>query len=99
MARIVKKKRRRLSFRGFAIIAFSFSLVCWLISSLLINTLNTSLAMKIQTMNEELSTLKSQNQNLNYEIQSLVNKDRVYAVAQAADLNQVTDNIISVAGD
>lgn len=55
--------------------------------------------MKIQTMNEELSTLKSQNQNLNYEIQSLVNKDRVYAVAQAADLNQVTDNIISVAGD
>lgn len=55
--------------------------------------------MKIQKMTEELETLKSNNQNLNYEIQSLVNKDRVYAIAQTANLNQVTENIISVNGD
>ena len=99
MAKIVKKKRRKLSLRGIALVSLSFSMICWLISSLLINTLNTSLAMKIQTMNEELTLLKNENQNLNYEIQSLVNKDRVYELAQAAELDQFTDNIISVVGD
>ena len=99
MAKIVKKKRRRLSFNGFAIILFSFSLLAWLASSLLVNTLNVRLTMKIQTMNEELTVLKSQNQSLTYEISNLESKDRVYAAAAAADLDQVSDNIISVAGE
>ena len=96
MAKIVKKKRRRLSFNGIAIIFFSLAVISWLITSLLVNTLNTSLTMKIQKMREEAEMLKSINQTLNYEIQSLENKDRVYAVAQAAQLDQVTENIISV---
>lgn len=96
MAKIVKKKRRRLSFNGIAIIFFSLAVISWLITSLLVNTLNTSLTMKIQKMSEEAEMLKSINQTLNYEIQSLENKDRVYAVAQAAQLDQVTENIISV---
>ena len=50
-------------------------------------------------MNEELSVLKSQNQSLSYEISSLENKDRVFAAAVAADLDQVSDNIISVSGE
>ena len=99
MAKIVKKKRRRLSFNGFAIILFSFSLLAWLASSLLVNTLNARLTMKIQTMNEELTVLKSQNQSLTYEISNLESKDRVYAAAAAANLDQVSDNIISVAGE
>ena len=96
MAKIIKKKRRRLSFNGIAIIFFSLAVISWLITSLLVNTLNTSLTMKIQKMSEEAEMLKSINQTLNYEIQSLENKDRVYAVAQAAQLDQVTENIISV---
>ena len=50
-------------------------------------------------MNEELALLKSQNQSLTYEIASLENKDRVFAAAAAADLDQVSDNIISVTGE
>ena len=96
MAKIVKKKRRKLSFNGIAIIFFSLAVSSWLMTSLLVNTLNTSLTMKIQKMSEEAEMLKSINQTLNYEIQSLENKDRVYAVAQAAQLDQVTENIISV---
>lgn len=96
MAKIVKKKRRKLSFNGIAIIFFSLAVISWLITSLLVNTLNTSLTMKIQKMSEEAEMLKSINQTLNYEIQSLENKDRVYVVAQAAQLDQVTENIISV---
>ena len=99
MAKIVKKKRRRLSLNGIAIILFSFSLIACLASSLLVNTMNTKLTMKIQTMNEELTVLKSQNQSLTYEISNLENKDRVFAAATAANLDQVSDNIISVSGE
>ena len=55
--------------------------------------------MKIQAMNEELVALRSANQTLSYEINNLENKDRIYAVAEAADLDQVSDNIISVTGE
>lgn len=99
MAKIVKKKRRKLSLFGLAIVLFSFSLIAWLISSLLVNTVNTNLTMHIQEMNEELADLKGKNQTLSFEISNLENKDRVFAAAEAANLNQVSDNIISVTGD
>ncbi len=99
MAKIVKKKRRRLSFNGIAIIMFTISFVVFMISNLLINTINTNLTIKIQKMTDELNTLKNDNQNLNFEIQSLENKDRVYVIAQAANMNQTQDNIVSVTGD
>ena len=81
---------------GIAIIAFSLSLLCWLGSCLIVNTVNTSLTMKIQAMNQELAVLKNQNQSLTYEISNLGNKDRVYAAAEAANLGQVNENIISI---
>ncbi|MCR4855664.1 MAG: hypothetical protein K5908_05795 [Erysipelotrichaceae bacterium] len=99
MAKIVKRRKRRLSFNGFAIILFTFSLFAWLASSLLVNTMNTKLTMKIQTMNEEVTVLKSQNQTLTYEISNLESKDRIYAAASAANLDQLSDNIISVNGE
>ncbi|MBQ2231971.1 MAG: hypothetical protein II423_00935 [Erysipelotrichaceae bacterium] len=63
------------------------------------NTMNAKLTMKIQTMNEELAVLKTQNQTLSFEISNLENKDRVFAAATAANLDQVSDNIISVSGE
>ena len=60
---------------------------------------NTELTIKIQKMTDELNTLKNDNQNLNFEIQSLENKDRVYVIAQAANMNQTQDNIVSVIGE
>ena len=99
MAKLVKKKRRRLSLNGIAIILFTFALFSWLVSSLLVNTANTRLTMKIQTMNEELAILKAQNQTLNYEISNLESKERIYAAAAEANLDQYPDNIISIAGE
>ncbi|MBQ2505349.1 MAG: hypothetical protein II526_03185, partial [Erysipelotrichaceae bacterium] len=64
-----------------------------------VNTMNAKLTMKIQTMNEELAVLKTQNQTLSFEISNLENKDRVFAAATAANLDQVSDNIISVSGE
>ncbi len=94
-----RKKRRKLRLNVFAVLLFSASLIAWLISSLLINTYNARLAMKIQKMNDELVSLKAENQSLTYEISNLENKDRVYAAAEAADLSQLGDNIISIPGE
>jgi len=88
-----------LNFTGIAAVIFTVSLFVGITMNLLINTVNTSLTMKIQAMNEELVALRSANQTLSYEINNLENKDRIYAVAEAADLDQVSDNIISVAGE
>lgn len=99
MARIVKKKKRKININGFAGIIFTISLFAWLISSLLINTINTSLTMKIQHMQEEVDALIIENQALVYEINTLENKERIYALAQEAHLSQDSNNIIAVAGD
>ncbi|MBO4358645.1 MAG: hypothetical protein IKX97_03880 [Erysipelotrichaceae bacterium] len=99
MARIVRRKRRKLNLSGLATVLFTFSLIAQLATSLLVNTINTSLAMRIQAMNEEIAILKTENQNLTYEINTLENKDRIYEIAEQANLYQDSDNIIAVAGD
>ena len=99
MAKIVKKKRRRLRLQGIAILFFSFALLAWLATTLFVNTRNASLTVKIQKMNDELAELNKENQTLNFEIQSLENKDRIYEVAQTANMDQIEDNIISIIGE
>lgn len=99
MAKIVKRKRRKLKLQGFAIILFSVALLSWLGTTLFVNTINASLTMKIQKLNDELATLTEQNQTLNFEIQNLENKDRIYEVAQTANMDQTQDNIISILGE
>lgn len=99
MAKIVKKKRRKLKLQGFAILFFSFSFIAWLGTTLFVNTINASLTMKIQKLNDELTALTEENQTLNFEIQSLENKDRIYQVAQTANMDQIQDNIISIVGE
>jgi len=98
MAKIVKRRRRKLRLQGFAILFFSFALIGWLGTTLFVNTINTSLTMKIQSMQEELDQLTNDNQTLSFEIQNLESKDRIYEVAKTADMNQVEDNIISIIG-
>lgn len=99
MAKIVKKKKRKMTFIAKACIFFLFSLVCMLGSSLYVGTMNASLSIKIQKMNNEIASLKMENQNLSIEIQTLQNKERVYTIAQDAGMDQNQDNIISVRED
>lgn len=99
MAKIVKGKRRKLRLRGLALILLTFSLLASLTATLYTNTTNAKLTMKIQEMNEELNELQNQNQSLNFEIQTLQNKDRVFEIASGANMNQIADNIISIVGE
>lgn len=99
MARIVNKRRRKVNVQGLIIVTFTFVLIGWLATVLFVNTMNASLTMKIQQLNDELAVLTNENQTLNFEIQSLENKDRIYEVAQTANMNQVQSNIISIVGE
>lgn len=49
-------------------------------------------------MQEEVDRLKVENQSLRYDINTLGNKERIYALAEEADLYQDSDNIIAVTG-
>ena len=93
MARIVNKKRRKLKKEFVFITVF---LLAYFGVVLFTNTLNTNLTMKIQKINEEIELITKENKTLNYEIQNLENKYRVYEIAQTADMGQINDNIISV---
>ena len=99
MAKIIKRKRRKLSLMGFSLVLFTASLVAWLLTSLFINTTNSSLTIKIQKMNEEIASIKDENKNLNIEIQTLGNKDRVYVIAQESNMFLDNNNIIPVSGE
>lgn len=99
MKKSAKRKKRRIRLKGLAIVVFVCSFVLWLATTLFVNTLEVSLTMKIQKLNEELESLTKENQTLNFEIQSLENKDRIYEVAQTANMNQIQDNIISIVGE
>lgn len=96
MAKLVKKKRRRLSFVSKCSLFLTFMLLVWLGESIVIGSRNTNLTIEIQNMTSEVNALKADNQSLSIEIQSLQNKDRIYTMAADAGLEQIQSNIISV---
>lgn len=99
MAKLVKGNKRRLRSEVIAFAFLSLCTIAFVLVSLFVNSQNNKLIIRIQELNSELETLKGENQSLNFEIQSLENKDRVYVIAQAANLSQVQDNIVSVLGE
>ena len=99
MAKIVKRKKRRLRIEGLAKLLLSIAIIAWISTSLFVNTKNAELTVKIQKMNEELASLAQENQSLSFEIQTLESKDRIYEVAQTANMDQIQDNIISIIGE
>ena len=100
MAKLVKKKgRRKLSLIGFSIVFLFSSIILLVLSSLFTSTINTNLTIKIQKLNEEIATIQSENNTLNIEIQSLENKDRVFVIAEASNLDLNNSNVIAVMGE
>ena len=92
----LRKKKRKLRVVIRRTIFVSIVLVCLLYASVLVGSINTSLSIEIQKMNAEIEDYKSENQQLNIEIQSLQNKDRIYTIASENGLVQSQDNIVSL---
>ena len=98
MAKIRRRKRKTNKLGRFAVLIFTLSLITLLATSLFVGTYNTNLTMEIQNMTSQIDSLKAENEKINIEISSLENKDRVYAMANDAGLDQNQDNIISIQG-
>lgn len=96
---VKQKKKKKLKLSVVAKIMLTTALLGTLYCQLYVNTQNASLIIKIQELNLEVEKLQAENQSLNFEIQSLENKDRVYQIAQTAQMDQVANNIISIIGE
>lgn len=94
MAKLVKKRRDMFLVRCTAV--FTFAMMIWLFSCIVIASYNTNLTIDIQKIENEVELMKAENQQLNIDIQTLQNKDRVYTIASNSGLTQSQDNIISV---
>lgn len=95
MPKIVKKKRRR-SIINLGPALLTVMLLVWTFVSIYIGSKDTTITVDIQNMNSQVASLKSENQKLTIEIQTLQNKDRIYTIAKDAGLNQNQDNVISI---
>lgn len=96
MAKIKKAKKRKLRFEVLSFFICVVACSLWLLSTLFVGTINTSLTMEIQNKTNEINLLKGENKDLNIEIQTLQNKDRVYVLAQSAGLDQNQENIVAI---
>lgn len=92
----IRKRRRKVRFEGVCLLFFALMFIIWLASALFVNTINASLTIEIQNKTNEINLLKNENKDLNIEIQTLQNKDRVYLLAQTAGLDQNQDNIVAL---
>ena len=97
MAKIVKKKRKRiLRIERLAMALFIIAITAVLFSSLFIRTQKNYLTIQIEDLKAECSSLEEENAQLNIEINSLISADRVYEIAANNGLSQDTSSVISV---
>lgn len=96
MAKYIRKRRRKVKFELKCFTVLFVVSLCWLAVSIIVGSKNTNLTIEIQQMSNELAALKADNQQLNIEIQTLQNKDRIYTMAADAGLVQNQNNIVSI---
>lgn len=95
MAKIVTKKRK-IRYEGVIILLFVFSVTVNLFSALFINSINNNLTIQVQKKEASIKALISENETISVNIKELVNKDRVFAVAENNDMSIEQSNVIAI---
>lgn len=95
MAKIVTKKRK-IRYEGVIILLFIFSVTVNLFSALFINSINNNLTIQVQKKEASIKALISENETISVNIKELVNKDRVFAVAENNDMSIEQSNVIAI---
>ena len=96
MAKIVKRKKRRVRFQSFTLVFFIFSGFLYLLSSLFLRSYNNSLSLKKQTILSEIAALELENEAIEVVIQNLSTRDRVETIANDNGLTLNQNNIITI---
>jgi cell division protein FtsL len=94
MAIRIKKTKRRIKIQGVALLVFSFVLMLYFFTSIVLRSINVSLSVQLQNKSAQLVQIQSQNKNLSKEIQRLSDFERVMAIAKEAGLSLNGNNVI-----
>jgi len=96
MAIRIKKTKKRIRIQALSVLVFTFVLMMYLLSSVVLRSINVSLSVAIQNTNDELIQMNTQNKQLSKEIQRLSDYERVMAIAKEAGLGLNGNNVIEV---
>jgi cell division protein FtsL len=94
MAIRIKRTKRRIKIQGVAILVFSFVLMMYFFTSIVLRSINVSLSVQLQNKSAQLAQSETQNKNLSKEIQRLSDFERVMAIAKEAGLSLNGNNVI-----
>lgn len=93
--RIVKKKKV-LRIDRLVMLLFAISLVSAMASSLFLRSYNNALTMRVQSTEDEIATLKAENDAYKVAIQDLSNKERVLSIAEMEGLAMNQGNVVTI---
>ena len=72
-----KLPRRKVKLQGIITLAFAFTFIAFLFTSIFLKSLNVSLDMAKQDYQEQIAAIKVSNETLKYEVKELSNYDRI----------------------
>lgn len=96
MAKVVKKKRKKIRLVQFTAFVFFASVMAFLASSLFLRTYNNSLSSKKQEIEMQIAQLQVDNDAVRVDISTLSARDRVNNIASENGLRMEQDNIITI---
>jgi cell division protein FtsL len=94
--KIVKKKKRRLDFFHLSLNILICAVGLFFVCALFCRCYNNSLSTKIQEINSEITTLETENDAMQVDIQTLANRNRVNTIASEAGMSADNDSVITI---
>ena len=89
------KKKRRLTVR-YALRLFICTLIMYLLTNLIVNTLITKYSMQIQEYQWEIDRIKIENEKLRDSIEDLKSKANIEIVAEDNGLSYIEANVVHI---
>lgn len=90
----IKKTRRKLKLEAVGALIFALVLTTFMLTSIVLRSINVSMSVALQNRSSELAALESQNKTLSKEIQTLSDFERVAAIAKEAGLTLNNANVV-----
>jgi len=90
----IKKTRRKLKLEAVGALIFVLVALTFMLSSILLRSINVSMSVALQNRSQELASMESQNKTLAKEIQTLSDFERVAAIAKEAGLTLNNANVV-----
>lgn len=99
MAKRRVKKVRKHIYRQFVFSLFFFALVLYGVSALFLRSYQATLIVQIQSTENKIAQIKTQNEAISMDIAKLSNYDRIVAMASDQGFSSVHQNVITISNN